>query len=208
MKSITEYEIRELAMSWGLEYSALRAVIEVESAGSGFFLDSDGVWKPKILFEAHYMWKRLQARGINPALLNQYHPDLCHKKWDPKTYPYGTTSQQYTKILNIILWAQKHYPDKWESYKKAAYESASWGAMQVMGANYAECGYANIYDFKHAMEVSEKSQIEISLKWMRNNGLLKKLQNKQWTLFAAGYNGIGKVMDYSKKLRTAYSKYS
>lgn len=208
-KTLTEEQIRGAAVLYGVEYAALRAVIEVESGGSGFANNRHGDEEVKILFERHILWKRLQipGRDINPKPLATAHPSLCGPSWSPKQYPYGPTSLQWDRVETVVAWAQKRDPNRWESYKKAAYESASYGLFQLMGYHYEAAGYHEIYNFKHAMEADEESQLKAIIRWMRGNGLLERLRSKDWTRFVMGYNGIGQVPVYRAKLLKAYSRY-
>src|SRR5437879_969500 len=128
-KSLTDTQIEQAARVNRVEVAALRAVIEVESGGNGFATDQDGNPCGKLLFEPHVPWKRRQipGRGIDPRPLAKVHPDLCGPSWNPKKYPYGPTRSQWDRANTVFLWAQKVDRDRWESYKKAAYESCSYG---------------------------------------------------------------------------------
>ena len=66
----------QLAKSLGVEEPALRAVAEVESAGSGFLADRD---LPKILFEGH-AFHRLTGGRFDA------HKDISYPKWDKTKY--------------------------------------------------------------------------------------------------------------------------
>ena len=52
-KFITNQELAELAKSYGIELAALKAVIEVESRGDGFYSTGE----PVVLFEGHQFHK-------------------------------------------------------------------------------------------------------------------------------------------------------
>ena len=59
-------ELADLAMvaeEAGIELAALRAVVAVEAAGSGF--DKEG--RPKILFEPHIFWRLLDEEDREEA---------------------------------------------------------------------------------------------------------------------------------------------
>jgi hypothetical protein len=201
---VTVTELAELSRKYGIELPALRAVLAVESGGRGFL---ENGWC-KILFERHWMWKRLLFRGLNPSPLAKQRPDLCGKSWSPKTYPYGSQVGQWDRVAAVVAWGARNDPDHWESYKKAAYESCSWGLPQVMGFHYDSLGFTNIYDFKHYMETGEREQVDVMLRFLRKNGLMDDLQRKDWRAFARGYNGSGQVTLYSGRLRDAYARYA
>lgn len=195
---LTPAEITDAAFGSSIERAALVAVIEVESGGSGFLADG----RPKILFEGHYLWKRLKTRGINPARIAAAKPSLCFPSWTRRWYRGGAA--EWTRVQDVLAWASINAPTQFESYKKAAYESCSWGLFQLMGANYEAAGFESVYKFAKAHRESEARQLEAILVWMRGNGLLAKLRAKDWAGFARGYNGPGQVPVYSARLRREY----
>ena len=198
-------QIVEVAQKNRIEPALLQALIDVESSGSGFLPDG----QVKILYERHILWRRLQipGRNIDPRPLTRAYPNLCGRFWKPKQYPYGPSSSQWDKVNFVTAWAQKYDPGRWESYKKATYESCSWGLFQVMGFHYEAAGFDTVYDFKHANEESEQRQLEIALRWMDHNGLVELLRKKDWTAFVRRYNGSGQVEAYRSKLIAAYQRY-
>lgn len=197
---LTQSEITAAAVANSIERAALIAVIEVESGGSGFLADG----RPKILLEGHYLWKQLKARGIDPKRIAASKPSLCFPSWTRKWYRCGAA--EWARVQQVLDWASANAPTQFESYKKAAYESCSWGLFQLMGANYEAAGFDNVYQFAEAHRASEAKQLEAILTWMRGNGLLAKLRAKDWSGFARGYNGPGQVAVYSAKLRREYEE--
>lgn len=192
-KTLTEPQIRAIAENHAVEYAALRAVIEVEAGGSGFLKDG----KPKILFEPHIFYRLLtQKRYItirNNAMAQA--GDICYPKWGQ--CPYGSVNAQHERLARAA-----------EFDRTAALEACSWGMGQVMGYHWASLGYATLQDFINAMYRDEASQIDAMMRFIRANGLLGKLQRKDWVGFARGYNGAGYAKNaYDKKLAVAYRKY-
>lgn len=198
---ISTQDIAKAAATAGVEPAALTAVTRVETGGKGGFLP-DG--KVRILFERHYLYRRLVARNIDPEPLRAVHPDLCYPYY-VRTFPYGGEAYQWVRVQTVTDWAVKH-GQKADSYRKAAYESCSWGLFQLMGNNFAECGFANVDQFAAAMSESEARQLEVAVAWMKSQGLLTHLRNRDFVAFARGYNGSGNVADYSDKLASAYRK--
>lgn len=203
----TEAELNTLAERYEVEPRALKAVMAVETGGAGGFL-ADG--RVRILFERHHLWKRLLTRGITPQPLSADRPDLCGRNWNPNPkrggFAYGSSTHQWERIQAVLDWARQHAPEQWESYKKAAYESSSWGLFQLMGENYAECGLPDVYALAHALGESEARQIEVALAWMQHNGLLPFLRRHDWGAFALRYNGPGQVPFYRGRLEDEYRK--
>ncbi|MHB9109075.1 MAG: TIGR02594 family protein [Armatimonadota bacterium] len=201
-KRLSEDQLRTVAQNEGLDYPALRAVAEVESGGYGYMPDG----RIKILFERHWLWRQLKTRGIDPAPLRRYDENLCYPVY-VKGFKYGSGADQYVRVQRVIDWARKHDPAHWESYKKAAYESCSWGKFQQLGLHYQEAGYPNVYAFKHALEQSEANQLTAILRWMKTNGLFARLQGHHWQQFVTGYNGDQNVAVYTAKLKKAYRQF-
>lgn len=190
--------LQAAAGTWGVEPAKLRAVWLVEAAGSGFLPSG----RPKLLLERHYVWKRLQARGIAPQALAAAHPELCGQTQDRRYYQGG--EREWARLLAVIGWGSHNDPQRWESYKRAGYEACSWGAFQLMGANYADAGFPDVYGLVHAIEEGEPRQLEVILTWMRATGCLFSLRDGRWLLFARRFNGPGNAAVYSARLLAAY----
>src|ERR1700719_2796935 len=87
----------------------------------------------------------------------------------------------------------------------AALEAASWGLFQILGANFAICGFAAVEDYVAAMCRSEADQLQAFGEFCRHNGLDRALQAQDCTRFALGYNGPAEAdNDYDTKLDAAY----
>jgi hypothetical protein len=187
---LTKQDFVDAALEIGVEPAALRAVADVESGGRGFLPDG----RPKILFEGHVFWRELQKRGIDPVPLAVQHPTIVYKTWTRQHYFGG--AKEYVR-----------YETAKAINAEAAIASTSWGVFQMMGFNYSACGFIGITEFLWAHKESEREHLLAVSKWMRHNGLAKRLQAKDWEGFARGYNGPGyKQNRYDEKLATAYAK--
>jgi hypothetical protein len=175
----------------GVPLASVRAVNEVESTGSGFLLDG----RPKILFERHIFWKRLQARGIDPALIAAKYPNICSQTRGG----YMGNAAEYTRLATAEL-----------IDPAAAYESASWGAFQVMGYHWQRLGYSCVDEFVARMENSEADQLDAFVRYVAADaGLLAALKARKWAAFAKGYNGPDYASNlYDAKLAQAWLKYA
>ena len=189
-KHLSDDDIVKAANTLGVPVAAVRAVNEVESTGSGFL--SDG--RPKILFERHVFWQRLQARGIDPAPIAAQSPNICSRT--PGGYQGGAA--EYTRLAAAEL-----------IDAGAAYESASWGAFQIMGYHWQRLGYVGIDDFVARMENSEGDQLDAFVRFVAADaGLLAALKAANWAQFAKGYNGPDYARNlYDAKLAQAFAKY-
>lgn len=192
MKTLTNEQIKDLANKHDIEYAGLKAVVEVEASGKGFIGDV-----PKILYEPHIMHRLLTKKNYITIRNNlmKAHPNLCYPRWG--TYKYGAESIQH-KRLEIAS----------QFNRDTALESCSWGLGQVMGFHWKSLGYESLQAFINDMYESEAKQLEAMIRFIRVNGLLLALKNKDWVKFARGYNGSGYAKNkYHIKLANAYAKY-
>ena len=192
MKILTNEQVKDLANKHGIEYACLKAVVEVEASGKGFIGDL-----PKILYEPHIMYRLLTKKNYITIRNNlmKAHPNLCYPRWG--TYKYGAESIQHSR-LEI---ASQYNRD-------TALESCSWGLGQVMGYHWKSLGYESLQAFINDMYESEAKQLEAMIRFIKVNGLLLALKNKDWVKFARGYNGAGYAKNkYHIKLANAYAKY-
>lgn len=190
-KKLTTAQIENQAKLLGVETAALRAVIEVECKGSGFNTDNT----PVILFERHVMRQRLIANGqskiVDQMMIKR--PDLCSKS----TGGYGLSSTQHGRLNAAVQY-----------HRVSALESASWGIGQVMGYHWKALGYASLQAFINAMYKDESSQLDAMCRYIKVNGLVNTLKNKDWKSFARGYNGAAYAKNnYDVKLANAYKIY-
>lgn len=191
-KYLTEQQIKDAANKHGYTYAQVKAVLEVESRGTGF--NADGT--PKILFERHKFWKLLgDIRWFTMRLkIMAKHPRICN----PRAGGYGKYSEQNHKLAIAA------------SYNRdAALQSCSWGLGQVMGYHWQELGYKSLQSFINAMYESEADQLEAMLRYVDRFGLKDELQKNQWAAFARGYNGVAyRKNRYDEKLAAAHRKFA
>ena len=189
---IEEHEYEYAAEQLHVEVAAIKAVVEVETGNSGGFV-AEG--KPMILFEGHVFWRLLQKRGICPAKYQKGNEDILYPKWTTKHYRRGMGEYARLERARVI-------------HRDAADASASWGLAQIMGFNYAICGCKTITEFVDLMSVSEASQLDLFVRFIKGNKWDVYLRNKDWGSFARRYNGPGYAQNkYDKKLAAAYEKY-
>jgi hypothetical protein len=150
---ITAEELARIASSLGAARKQLEAFAQVESNGGGFLRSGH----PKILWERHYFWRRIR---VKIPLIS-----------DPK--PGGYTLDANRNGVN----------DSWEKLLAgcerdpvAAFESASWGKFQIMGAHWKALGYSSVFDFAWSMRVSEIGHYRAFAAFIRVNGLAPLLR--------------------------------
>lgn len=188
--AITHPEINTLAKRLECSTRQIATVATVEAAGGGW--DETGLLK--CLWERHYMWRRV--RFAVPFLS------------DPK--PGGYSFDADHDGIN----------DSWEKLADAslqwgaglAFECASFGKFQVMGAHWKALGYRSAIDMVWQMSQSEAAHYEVLARYIEVNGLKLALQaistnSRDCLPFARGYNGAGQ-QGYDSRLARAYARLS
>ncbi|HXP05766.1 MAG TPA: N-acetylmuramidase domain-containing protein [Stellaceae bacterium] len=115
----------------------------------------------------------------------------------PYTAVHGAAgAHQYDRLAEAIALDQD-----------AALQSASWGMFQILGLNFAQCGFAAVADYVAAMCASEGAQLAAFCGFCQKGGLDRYLRAHDWTQFALAYNGPGEADNgYDEKLAAAYQR--
>lgn len=162
----------------GCDLPALKAVIAVEAAGSGF--NADG--RPKILFERH----------IFSRLTDGKHDATAPSVSNPK---YGGYNEDSYRKLYIAT----------QLDPAAAVQSCSWGLGQLMGFNWKLTGEQSLIGFLLAMHHNEDSQLALMAQFIRSIGANDEMCRRDWAGFARLYNGPAYARNkYDVKLAAAY----
>lgn len=183
---LPEIEYIAAARTLNCEVAAIKAVVQTEVGVRGAF---DSQHRPTILFERHIFSSRTAGK------FDKTNPDLSN----PIAGGYGRFVEQYPKLERAI-----------NLNRKAALESASWGAFQIMGFNHRQAGFNSIEEFVDAMKKSVQKQIAAFIIFVKNDPALKQaLHKKDWATFAKLYNGSGYAVNkYDEKMKANYVKYS
>lgn len=181
---LTNTDYCRSADNLGCEVAAIKAVAEQESLGAGF----DSQDRPVILFERHLFHK------------------FTHGKYD-KSHPgissatpggYGSSASQHGR-----------FSEAFALDSSAAMKATSWGKFQILGMNFAVCGYHSVDDFVNAMKESEGKQLDAFCAFVLHNGLDIALTDHDWAAFANGYNGHGfRKNHYDTKIAAGYARFS
>jgi peptidoglycan hydrolase-like protein with peptidoglycan-binding domain len=179
-------DYQAVANAMRCEIAAVRAVVSVEAAGSGFH--SDG--RPKILFEAHWF------SDLATEDYDDDYPSISSPVWNRDLY-----------IGGVGEWDRLYLACTLD--RAAAMKSASWGLGQVMGFNHKAAGYGDVEAFVRDMHLSEGKQLMAMFNFIKTNGLDRALIRKDWATFARGYNGESyRANAYDEKLADAYDQWS
>lgn len=178
-----------IAKTLGVDEACLRAVAVVESSGSGFMRSPSQL--PKILFEGHVFHRQTKGR------FGASHPGLSYPRWDRTKYS-GSVAGEWKRLDAAIALDSV-----------AALKSASWGAFQIMGFNYAMCGFDDVDAFVAAHKDSADAQLAAFARFISRPRFLNALRNRNWEGFAAAYNGPGFAKNrYDTKLANAYARFA
>lgn len=173
-----------------IEEAALLAVIEVESDGKAFAMVG-GRREPLIRWEGHYFDRRLKGEARAAARkAGLAHPRAGRIK-NPKSQAKRWAMLERAAAIDA----------------QAAYESASWGVGQVMGAHWAKLGYNSVGGFVARARKDLAGQIEIMVRYIERFGLVDELQRLDFAAFARGYNGPAYAKHgYHTKMKRAYER--
>ena len=191
MGNLTD-DFQRVADLFGVEVAVVKAVQAVEAGGYGGFVAPG---RPVILFEGHIFWHELKKWGLDPEKYVVGNENILYPTWEKGHY-YGGM-KEYERLENAR-----------EIHKEAADASTSWGMFQVMGFNYAMCGYGSVEEMVKDMCVGEDKQLEAFARFVKLARLQSCLEQKDWAGFTRRYNGPGYAQNqYDKKLEGAYRKF-
>jgi len=187
---VSERVFNKQAKKLGLGVNVLKAVAIVESMGHGF-LDYTPI-KPKILFEGHVFYRLLTKAGYDTVEIAKRYPTICFKAYTRSHYRGGNEEFIRLKTAMTIDY-------------DIALESASWGMFQIMGFNYALCGFKDVKTYVNSNYNGADNHFMNFCAFIKNRGLIKFLKDKDFSKFARYYNGVGyKSNKYDDKMRDAY----
>lgn len=189
---LSKEDLVRAAVTLDTDTAAVMAVSEIESNGSGFLLNG----KPVILYERHWMHRRLAHHGIDPKQYSDVLPAIVNST------PGGYTSNGNSEHARLS--------SAMEIDATSALESTSWGLYQIMGFHWKTLGYKSVEQFVDLMSKAEAYQLEAFIKFIKsNNSLWAALKNKDFAAFAKIYNGPAYAKNkYDTKLEQAYIKYT
>lgn len=194
-KYLTFDSFGKAAKALTVQNTHIRTVCEVESNGAGFLPDG----RVKILFERHHFLasikKRLSASVVAKLLLSD--PDIVNAA----PGGYVGNEGEYTRFERAK--AIDEY---------SVIYATSFGMFQIMGFNYVDAGYSDIFEFAAGMRTSETNHLLAFVnfnKVYRKGILATALRNQDWVTYALNYNGTNYAKNkYDTKLATAFGKYS
>lgn len=191
---LTEEDYREVAEELGVEVAAIKAVVEIEAGRHHKGFHSWG--QPLINFDLSMFRQYAKRNGINLSRYSATHREVFSR---PNTSKYG--SRQAAQQARLKKAMDIDY--------RTAVQGTFWGMFQIGGFNWKLCGCKSIEDFVHKMSLSEREQLELFARFIKNTGMDKYLRRKNWSAFALRYNGKSYASrGYHTRLASAYRKHN
>ncbi len=194
-KKISPADVTNLAQEFGIEPAATWSILKNETGGKGgFYATGRDVDKPKILFEGHIFYSLMKKKGLLEKVTDNS-MNILYPTWGQRGNAYSLN--QYDRLNAAIQYDLQ-----------SALASASWGVGQLMGNNYASCGFKSVEEMVRYMYYSEKEQFRAMLRFIKGNKkMAQHLSDKNWAGFARAYNGPGYAVNkYDEKLATTYTQ--
>jgi hypothetical protein len=169
----------------GVHPGKVWAMAKVEANGAGFHAG-----RPVILPEPH-RFSRLTGHRFDSK-----YPSTSYPSWGQRPYPRGQ-DERYRLLLRMI---HLDVP--------AGFAAASYGKFQILGENYAACGYSTPFDYAVAQARDEATQLRAFERFLGHAGILPHLRAGNWAEVARRYNGTAyRKNRYDEKLAAAFAQY-
>ncbi len=206
-KADIEAAAKELKCEPGLIY----AIARQESAHSSFITIGKRT-VPTILYERHWFRKLTKPDKSSSSPYEKKYYDICgpayHKTKRIKVVTKSEKNKKSKVTWELVDAITGKTPDNDDIYsapglsqykrlvkayqldKSAALQSCSWGKFQIMGFNYKNAGYTDIFAFVKDMCTGDPAHIKAFLKFAKSNAtLLDGLRNNEYEKIAEGHNG-------------------
>lgn len=186
------------------DFLLLAAELRVQPAAiEAFWLtESNGV--PFVNGRAPILPERHRFSKITRGFFDVSHPLLSDPVWDKTWYP-RTQDARWSVILQWYrILAKAGWPID------AAFMAASYGGPQIMGENYAACGFKTPFAMAEAMARDEMTQLRAFANFIDSVNILPMLRKVSRDLdtiepIVARYNGKGyKANNYHIKYRSNF----
>ena len=184
-KRLSPNAVAAMARDYNVPLAHLKAVLDVEAAGSGFSAGN----LLKILFEPHVLYRNVPAGNARRRLERV---GLAYPKWGTRRYP-RTMAARHDQLAT----AHGVVGD-------TSYVAISSGIGQVLHENAVDLGYGTAAAMTTEMLKGEVAQLDAVMRFIRKNNILGALRTGKWSTFARRYNGPGYAKNrYHTKLAAA-----
>lgn len=182
---LSDTDLPKLGHMIGVGEDEIHAILDVESAGSGF----DKLGRLKALYEPHLAY----AYSFGDTRNRLVAAGLAYPRWG--THPYPPDSYPRIDAASAVDEA-------------LAARATSWGLGQILGSNCKVVGYDTPQDMVAAFSESEYNQLRGVVQFLISNHLDAALRTHNWAALARGYNGAGYAKNhYDTHLAMAFRKW-
>ncbi|MEH0194588.1 N-acetylmuramidase domain-containing protein [Caulobacter sp. CCNWLY153] len=158
---------------------------EVESSGAGFDRG-----RLKIRRESHY-FKRLSDGKFDKS-----HPQYSHPYEQRAHYPQpADQAGRWEQLMDMI-----------KLDAEAALQSFSWGAFQVMGANFKFLEHGSAWSMIRWLNENEINQLRGFFRFCKAKGVLDDLQAGRILEVTKVYNGEANAEEYARKITNSRNR--
>ena len=186
MAAFSRAAAEQIAGELACDPNFVLAVADVESGGRSDLPDG----RPLILFEAHWF------SNFTNHQYDGSHPRISSNGWNKALYLGGAA--EYDRLAEA---------DTLDHV--AAYKSASWGLFQIMGFNFARCGFPDVDAFVNFVKGPNDNDMTAFVRFVKaDNNMLQAMRNKDSRTFARLYNGPGQVDHYAAKIDAALAAHA
>ncbi|UOQ69051.1 N-acetylmuramidase family protein [Hymenobacter volaticus] len=201
-KKLTPQQLAAAAETAGFEPRAVRAIIKVETGGSGYDRTTGYLL---IQFEPSW-FRRLLPKDLRQKIASASATVMKRTATAEQiTLTQDWAITQANKVEGQVRERQA-FDAACRIDRHTAYLATSWGLPQMMGFNYKSCGYSTVEEMIEGFRQSEAKQLAAMLLFIKSKPpMATALKNRDWGVLAYHYNGAGyKVFKYDKKLGLAY----
>lgn len=195
---LTQDDIEKAAKELGCDAGLIYAIARQESGSSSFF-KLGGRMAPTILYERHQFRNRTRLKKSSGSPWEAKYPDICGPKYT-RARKNKSGEWIHYKTGERVSADDAYGPSGAHQYKRlckayqldplAALQASSWGKFQIMGFNYKQAGFDNVFLFTKAMSRSDAEHIKAFLKFAKSNPVLHSgLKNRDFKKIAEGHNG-------------------
>ncbi|HZY44658.1 MAG TPA: N-acetylmuramidase domain-containing protein [Anaerolineae bacterium] len=187
--------IETLSQKINIDSGIAVAVIATESGGQA----SGAAGRMTIRFENHLFWFRWGKE--NADVYNQLFQFDATVNWQGHQYRPNTNSPW----LNVHANQDSEYAALGVARSlndSLALSSISMGLVQILGSNFAACGYSSIPAMFDSFSTDPRNQLIGFFNFVVNDSVkVTAMQQKDYATFATRYNGSGQVELYAGLIR-------
>jgi N-acetylmuramidase len=187
--------LQALSTALGVDPGIAVGALASESGGSGFGPDG----RLLIRFENHVFYEHWGR--ANEAKFRDHFAFAPVHQWTEHCWrPSATEAWRQCHGSQAVEWDVFSFARGLD--ENAALASLSMGLTQVMGFNHASVGYRTVGEMFAAFSGNARYQIIAFFDFVRSQGGVPHLRNRDYAAFARMYNGAANVSVYEPRVRS------